>query len=434
MKNPIIIFCLLAAIGLVINTGCTSQPKLTKEQAEQKITELQTKLALINDQWYDIYEVGLVDSAGVAAKKVEEAQSELTSGELANASELLIRADTLLNQYSKTNLPIFSPETPLKNPGDPGKIRKADLADIEQLEMAGIPRWNYWFNFSGKGDDGKQYAAYACVNYHGTGALVQGVMFVLSMEDNGTKLMDGSLKVIPTRNQEKDRLVFTAKEGNKSLVYSIYKEKVIIDYKSPEYSVNLELSTLYSFWYNKGIQPVNVLPNTPSAGFEQPGPAKGTIVMGGKTIRVTGGGELENYFCGGKGGADYRTSLIKYGNEWWVPFSTDQISGIFVVTGPYKDAGLYVNGKYVIPSEFKILQGEPNKTFTISAKTSEGDLEITCNLWGMNPKLYECWGTVVGTFKGQELTNGNCWLEHVPQGGANESADRTPRKVKPANH
>ena len=433
MKKPIIIFCLLAAIGMLINTGCSTKPKLTKEQAEQKITELQTKLAMINDQWYDIYEVGLVDSAGVAAKKVEEAQSELTSGELAKASELLIRADTLLNQYSKTNLPVFSPETPLKNPGDPGKIRKADLADIEQLEMAGIPRWNYWFNFSGKGDDGKQYAAYACVNYHGTGALVQGVMFVLSMEDNGTKLMDGSLKVIPVRKQEKDRLVFTAKDGNKSLVYSIYKEKVILEYKSPEYSVNLELSTLYSFWYNKGIQPVNVLPNTPSAGFEQPGPAKGTIVMGGKTIQVTGGGELENYFCGGKGGADYRTSLIKYGNEWWVPFNTDQISGIFVVTGPYKDAGLYVNGKYVIPSEFKILQGEPNKTFTISAKTSEGDLEITCNLWGMNPKLYECWGTIAGTFKGQELTNGNCWLEHVPQGGANESADRTPRKVKPAN-
>ena len=272
MKKPIIIFCLLAAIGMLINTGCSTKPKLTKEQAEQKITELQTKLAMINDQWYDIYEVGLVDSAGVAAKKVEEAQSELTSGELAKASELLIRADTLLNQYSKTNLPVFSPETPLKNPGDPGKIRKADLADIEQLEMAGIPRWNYWFNFSGKGEDGKQYAAYACVNYHGTGALVQGVMFVLSMEDNGTKLMDGSLKVIPTRKQEKDRLVFTAKDGEKSLIYSIYKEKVIIDYKSPEYSVNLELSTLYSFWYNKGIQPVNVLPNTPCLLYTSPSP------------------------------------------------------------------------------------------------------------------------------------------------------------------
>jgi hypothetical protein len=433
MKKHIMFLCLLAVIGLVINTGCSSQPKLTKEQAEQKITELQTKLALINDQWYDIYEVGLVDSAGVAAKMVEEAQNDLASGGLVKASELLIRADTLLNQYSKTNLPAFSPETPLKNPEDLGKIRKATLEEIGQLEMAGIPRWNYWFNFSGKGDDGKQYAAYACVNYHGTGALVPGVMFVLSMEDNGTKLMDGSLKVIPTRKQEKDRLVFTAKEGDKSLVYSIYKEKVIIDYKSSEYSVNLELSTLYSFWYNKGIQPVNVLPNTPSAGFEQPGPAKGTIAMGGKTIQVTGGGELENYFCGGKTGADYRTSLIKYGNEWWVPFNSDQLSGIFVVTGPYKDAGLFINGKYVIPSEFQILQGEPNKTFTIAAKTSEGDLEITCNLWGMNPKLYECWGTVTGTFKGAQLTNGNCWLEHVPQGGANEAADRTPRKVTKNN-
>ncbi|MFZ4564674.1 MAG: hypothetical protein ACOYNU_14945, partial [Bacteroidales bacterium] len=103
MKKLIITFCLLVTIGLLTNTGCTTQPKLTREQAEQKITELQTKLALINDQWYDIYETGLVDSAGVAAKMVEEAQTELTSGGLVKASELLIRADTLLNQYSKTN-------------------------------------------------------------------------------------------------------------------------------------------------------------------------------------------------------------------------------------------------------------------------------------------------------------------------------------------
>ena len=68
MKKTTIIFCLLAVIGLVINVGCTMKPKMTKEQAQQKITELQTKLALINDQWYDIYETGLVDSAGVAAK------------------------------------------------------------------------------------------------------------------------------------------------------------------------------------------------------------------------------------------------------------------------------------------------------------------------------------------------------------------------------
>ena len=82
--------------------------------------------------------IGLVDSAGVAAKMVEEAQNDLASGGLVKASELLIRADTLLNQYSKTNLPAFSPETPLKNPEDPGKIRKATLEEIGQLEMAGM--------------------------------------------------------------------------------------------------------------------------------------------------------------------------------------------------------------------------------------------------------------------------------------------------------
>lgn len=78
-------------------------------------------------------------------------------------------------------------------------------------------------------------------------------MFVLTTQNKGTQLYDGSLKVLPARKLEKERRIFTAQDGGKSVVYLM---------------------------------------------------------------------------------------LIKNGNVWRIPFNTDQVSGIFVVTRPCKDAGL----------------------------------------------------------------------------------------------
>lgn len=91
------------------------------------------------------------------------------------------------------------------------------------------------------------------------------------------------------------------------------------------------------------------------------------------------------------------------------------MAGIFVCTGPYKDAGLWLDGQYVIPSSFRVVAGEAKKSFTIEAKTAKGDLNVTFRMWGWNPALMEYWGTVDATFKGKKLPTGYCWLEHVPQ-------------------
>ncbi len=414
-KFALITGCVLAFVLALTSVGFAQDAAITKDVVQQKIKAVQAKYDIVKAQWYDIYELGLVPGADEAGKLLADVQQAISAGDNNKANDLLGQADSLLNVYSKKDLPVFDPQKPLSNPEDLGKIRKATMADVAQLEMGGLPRWNYWFNFSGKGDDGNLYAIYFCVNYHGTDAQTPPILVVISSDKTPGKHDDYSMNVVATIDKDADKLSFIAKEDSKTLNYTIRNDKTTIQFNSEKFSADLTLSTPFSFWYNKGNQPVMIVPGSPGAGFEEPGLASGSIIIAGKKIKVSGFAELENYFCGGKGAADYRTALLKFGNEWWMPFATDQVQGIFVATGPYKDAGLYINGKYVIPSEFHIVQGEARKVFSINAKTSAGDLNLTFNMWGWNPALMEYWGTVEGMLDGKKLTTGYCWLEHVPQ-------------------
>ena len=422
----------LSFVLALTSIGFAQDAAISKDAVLQKSLAVQAKYDIVAAQWYDIYELGLVPGADEAGKLLKEAQQVAVAGDSVKANALLGRADALLSVYSKKDLPVFDPQKPLSNPADMGKIRKASMADVAQLEMGGLPRWNYWFNFSGKGDDGNRYAIYFCVNYHGTGAMTPPILVVISSDKTPGKHDDYSMNVVATIDKDADKLSFVAREGSSSLNYTIRNDQTRIQFKSDKFSADLTLLTPFSFWYNKGNQPVMIVPGSPGAGFEEPGLASGSITLAGKKIQVSGFGELENYFCGGKGAADYRTALFKYGNEWWVPFATDQVQGIFVCTGPYKDAGLYINGKYVIPSEFHIVQGEARKVFSIKAKTSAGDLNLTFSMWGWNPALMEYWGTTEGTLAGQKLSSGYCWLEHVPQIKlAGNGAKLSGRKIGP---
>ncbi|MEI6782003.1 MAG: hypothetical protein WCQ21_13910 [Verrucomicrobiota bacterium] len=409
-----------------------SQPLPSTQMVRQKCQAVQAKYDIVKAQWFDIYELGLVPGADQAGKLLTAAQQSLSAKDNHRASDLLDQADRLLSVYSKADLPVFEPEKPLSNPAELGKLRKATMSDVARLEIGGLPRWNYWFNFSGKGDDGVLYAIYFCVNYHGTGAQTPPILAVVSCNKTPGKHDDYSMNVVANRKESPDQLSFIAAEGSKTLNFTIRSDRTTIQFQSSQFSADLALATPFSFWYNKGNQPVMIVPGSPGAGFEEPGLASGTITIAGKQIKVTGFAELENYFCGGKGAADYRTALLKFGNEWWVPFATDQVQGIFVATGPYKDAGLFIDGKYVIPSEFHIVQGEARKVFSIHAKTSAGDLLLTFNMWGWNPALMEYWGTVAGTLAGKQLSSGYCWLEHVPQIKVAESgASVSGRKLGP---
>ena len=54
MKKLIITFYLLAFIGMWFNTGCSTPPKLTKEEASQQLADLKRKYDIESTQWYDI--------------------------------------------------------------------------------------------------------------------------------------------------------------------------------------------------------------------------------------------------------------------------------------------------------------------------------------------------------------------------------------------
>ena len=426
---------LVVAVIMVASTGFSQDAAVTKDSVALRLKAVQAKYDIVDAQWYDIYEKGKVPGAPEAAALIKDAQKAIASADLKTADTLISQADAKLSVYEKAALP---PGWMVPNPlsydsSIMGNIHKATIEEMKKIELYGAPRYNTWFDFSGKGDDGNLYGLYACVNHHGTGKVQKRVMFAISSnawKDKPNQLEVLDLMVIPERKETKDSLVWEAKDGDKSFKWTISRMSMTVHYKDASREVNLTLKTDYSFWYNRGMQPAEVLPGGQTTGFEQPGKAVGSIVIDKKSVKVSGHGEFENYFVKGAG---YREVLLKYGNEWWITLTTDQISGLIFEGIRYKDAGLYVNGKYVIPSGFTITPTEAKKSYTINAKTSEGDIVLNFNFWGYNPLLYEYWGTVDGTLNGKPLTNGYAWIEHVPSGGVDATGPTARKSVKPAN-
>jgi hypothetical protein len=196
------------------------------------------------------------------------------------------------------------------------------------------------------------------------------------------------------------------KEGDRSLKYTLSQGKVSIEYKDAYMTVVTNAKFDYSFWYNKGLGGAEMMPNAVMAGFEEMGAATAVFSFKNKTVKCKGFAEQENLFCGGPKSADYRSALLKFGNEWWVPFYSDQVSGLFCMTGRYRDAGIYYNGKYYIPSEFKVTPLEGNKSYIIDAKFGDNNLHLIFDLWGWDAKLYEHWGNVPSRRSQQQPATG----------------------------
>jgi hypothetical protein len=415
-KSALTAGCVLTSALLVTTAGFAQDATVTKDGVLKKAKAVQAKYAIVEAQWYDMYEQGIVPGAADAASLIKDAQKAIAGSDFKTAESLLTQADAKLSVYEKPALPPgwMVPNPLAADPSIMGNIHKASLDELKKIELFGSPRFNTWFQFSGRGDDGNLYGLYACVNHHGTGKVQKRVMFAISSNSWKNPLQVLDLMVVPTRKENRDNLIWEAQEGDKYFKWTIEKELTTVFYKDSNKTISLTLVTDYSFWYNRGMQPVELLPGGQTTGFEQPGKAMGTFTIDNKAVSVSGHGEFENYFVKGAG---YREVLLKYGNEWWVVFTADQLSGIFFTGIAYRDAGLYINGKYVIPTEFHITPIEAKKSYTITAKTAAGDLVLNFNFWGNNPLLYEYWGTVDGTLAGKPLTNGFAWIEHVPQGG-----------------
>ena len=426
--KKVIVLSILVLSGMIFLSSCNPQPKFSKDQVTKRITEIQSKFDIAKLQWYDIYEKGIIEDIAGVEKIISDAKSALGTGDTVKGMDLLIKADTALGKYSKAKMPEYNPVEPLANPLDLGNIHKATIKDLQAMEFLGIPRWNYWFNFVGKADDGTLYMAYAYINHHGTGKFVAPAVFAYTTSKDSGQAIKIKFTSEPKLVDTKESRTWLLKEGDNLLTYILKDGKISVKYVGKDIVIDLALTTKFSFWYNKGVTPPEFLPGATMAGFEEPGFAEGSFVVKGQTIPVKGFGESENLSCGG---TDYRSALIKYGNEWWVTFHSDQVAGLVIFGGKYKDAGLFIDGKYVIPSAIKIVPIEANKSFTMIFQTSAGEITLNFYCWGWDPALYEHWATCDGTFNGQNLTNGYAWLEHIPQGGVNASPPVGGRKGLP---
>ncbi|HNW75143.1 MAG TPA: hypothetical protein PKN44_16050, partial [Bacteroidales bacterium] len=308
MKKNINLLSMLGILCLALFAGCSSQPTLTREAATAKTIELQAKLDISKTQWYDIYAKGVLLKAPQADSMITEAKTALGAGELKKVTQLLNEADTLLKQYTPVDVPDYKASTPLSNPDDPGNIHKATIDDLKLMEVHGVPRWNYWYNFVGKGDDGNFYMAYVYINHHGTGKLAPPTVFAWSSSADPMKITKIKFTTLPVLKTEKERIIWSVEENGQSLTYILASGKVILKYKDSNFECESEMFNNYSFWYNKNVDFALILPDSPNTGFEETGKAEAAFVIGGKQVKATGFGEQENLFCGGAKGADYRTA------------------------------------------------------------------------------------------------------------------------------
>ena len=437
-KRFSIILAVLMVVSLIAGLPAASAGGKISQDATissliVRISDLQNKYEVCKTQWYDIYKVGLALQTDAAGKLIIDARSALAAGNPTQASQLLDQAEKMLNTFTKANLPQYQASAPMDDPKNLGGIHLGTLDDIKGMSLYNgtIPRWNYWYNFVGTGNDGIQYMAYAYVNHHGTGKITPPTVFAWSSSDKPDVVYKAEFNTIPSYLEEEGKIVWQVQENGKTLRYEISQGKAYVEYKDATVKISSTGSFDYSFWYNKNLGGALMMPGAVMAGFEQPGRGEATFEFADKTILCKNGfAEQENLFCSGPNSADYRSALIKYGNEWWVPFNADQVSGIICMTGSYRDGGIYYQGKYYVPTSFAVTPDKANESFFIDIVFGEGHkLHIRASMWGWDPKLYEHWGDISGDIDGTKLTNGYVWLEHIPQGGVNNS----PPKASKAN-
>jgi len=287
----------------------------------------------------------------------------------------------------------------------------------------------------GYADDGEFYLITNFFNYHATGKIIVPVVVeVMSTKDPNARyvyLLNKESKVTRTDNSieyyvedgaKKFRVLVTDDPvGGGTTVYTEGSFPAVSG-KAPAISFKVTSTPAFSYWYNQNVGAANMYPDIVLAGFEQPGPAAGTIIVDGieKKFTTNVGQVMEICMISGSPGKaykEYRTNMSKYGNEWYIPFHTDQLDGIFISYGKFRDSALYYKGQYIVPTEFSLVPGIANQTLKIVAKTKEyGDLVLNFEIKLHDPVYTERVATVTGTFDGLPLTNGGAWFEHVFKG------------------
>jgi hypothetical protein len=394
--------------------------------------------------WYDTYANGEIPEANVAKAndKLELARRQIDLGtknaDIAafnKAQSLMSEADKLLSVYEKRpeQFP-YETANPLARQ-DAGKVYKAKAADYLVLDRYGVLMNDVGPSIWGYADDGEYYLITTFYNYHARGKIIKPVVVeIMSTKDPNKRyvyLLNAETKI----TQTKDSVEYNCVDGQKSFRTLIIDDPVgggttcisegkfpAVPGKAPAISFSIKTTPTFSYWYNQNLGAAMMYPDIVLAGFEQPGPASGTITIDGKTatFNKTAGAVTEVCMISGAPGKkydEYRTNMTRYGNEWYIAVHSDQVDAMFISYGKFRDAGISYKGKYIIPTEYRLIPGVANQTITLIAKTKEyGELTLNFQIKLHDPVYTERVATLEGTFDGQVLINGGAWFEHVFKG------------------
>ena len=394
--------------------------------------------------WYDTFAEGEIPADNVvsANAKLELARKQIDLGSknadmkaFNKAAKLMQEADALLDVHKKSpeQFP-YETSTPLLAQ-DASKVYKAKAADYTVLDRYGVLMNDIGPSIWGYADDGEYYLITTFYNYHARGRIIKPVVIEIMSTKDPTKryvyLLNAETKV----TQTPDSVEYNCIDGEKSFRTLIKDDPVgggttcisdgkfpAVPGKAPAISFSITTTPSFSYWYNQNLGAAMMYPDIVLAGFEQPGPASGTITMDGKTavFNKSAGAVTEVCMISGAPGKkydEYRTNMTRYGNEWYIAIHTDQVDAMFISYGKFRDAGIYYKGRYIIPTSYRLIPGIANQTLTLAAQTKEfGELTLHFEIKLHDPVYTERVATVSGSYDGQALTNGGAWVEHVFKG------------------
>ena len=307
-----------------------------------------------------------------------------------------------------------------EDPKDLGNIHYPTLTEYEMESFEGIARWNSYICCLLEGNDitCSFYADlpnYNWKKWYIVMGLIQG--------KSGLRLLKvvGSDKYFFDRTEEK--IEFSNSEGDVKYVIKRDEFDLLVNKKfgDKEVYLNLKFDDLkMPFWYNKGRAATIYPDGTRISGFEQISHAHGHGIFDGTRTKLRGFADHEFFFYG----ENILEKILKYGNEFWMPFLCGEIRGIFVTFHNYKDAGVIINDQYFIPRSFDIqvmrwINWVPIDV-RVSAETEIGKLTATYSAVGVLPPA----NVPSKVFCTLERKNGDIikrdglgWIEHITREG-----------------
>ena len=403
--------------NLIWIAGCIS---LQGQTAEENYRQLRNLYEVAVYQWYDLYAEGVMTKAPEAGKLLDSARILMDRKRDAEAEKMIRQAEGLLKHRDKSVIQHYLPhpankETAARAPSG------ATVGDYSVMSRFGVGLWDIAGSFMGMGDDGNFYLIMPLIYFKNTSSVIPPVLCeIISSEDPAKKHLI-VVNTTPKVLQTDDSLRIEATDGESRIVYTVRssggRKVVTCSGNAPGINFSYSMSTDLTYWFNRNENYAIPYPGTLVAGFEEPGFASGTIEQNGKTISIEqAAGVSECFYNGPQPGhplTEFRKVIETYGNEWYIPFHSPDVSGIFLVYGEFRDASLIIKGKRVSPEQFTIIPVIANKSMRIVAETPEGRLVIDLNCLIWDKQFAEYSGTLSGSLNGKPILDGSFLLEHT---------------------